>query len=235
MLFSMLEKKGYGQFCPVSQAAEVLAERWTPLVIRELCCGSTRFNDLQRGLPRMSPSLLSRRLKELEYAGIVEITPASKGKGSEYRLTPSGEAMFPILEQMGNWAARWLRTELTKTKNLDPDLLMWDIRRRVMEFGDMPEGRHVVRFNFSGVPVKSRFYWLILDGGNTDLCMRDPGFDIDLEVVAHVRLVVQIWLGQTTIAKAADSGKFQLEGSRDERTAFEKWFALSHFAPIAAE
>ena len=230
----MTQGKGYGQFCPVAQAAEVLAERWTPLVIRELCCGSTRFSDLQRGVPRMSPSLLSRRLRELEHAGIVEIVPAEAGRGSEYRLTPAGRALFPVIEQMGNWAVDWLRHQLTADRNLDPDLLMWDIRRRAMQAGALPEGRHVVEFEFGGVPVKRRFYWLVLDGDDTDLCFRDPGHEIDLRVGADLRLLTRIWLGDVTIAAATRDDSLRLEGSRAAVRAFTDWFALSHFAPRAA-
>ncbi len=230
----MNERKGYGQFCPVAQAAEVLAERWTPLVIRELCCGSTRFNDLQRGVPRMSPSLLARRLRELEHAGIVETAPASAGRGSEYRLTPAGEALFPVIEQMGNWAVDWLRHQLTADRNLDPDLLMWDVRRRAMQFGELPEGRRVVKFELTGVPVNRRFYWLVLDGAETDLCFRDPGFEVDLHLGADVRLLTRVWLGEVSIAAATADGRLRLEGSREAVGAFRKWFTLSHFAPRAA-
>ena len=230
----MAEKKGYGQFCPIALAAEVLAERWNPLVIRELYCGSTRFNDLQRGVPRMSPSLLSRRLKELGHAGIVEITPIAGGKGSEYRLTPAGKAMFPVIDQMGNWAMEWFSDELTTDENLDPDLLMWDVRRRTTNFGEMPDGRHVVKFQFSGVPVNRRFYWLVLDGAQTDLCIKDPGHEIDLHVVGQLRVVTRIWLGQITITAAVADDSLRLDGSRTECDAFHKWFVLSHFAPLAA-
>jgi len=230
----MAEKKGYGQFCPVAQAAEVLAERWMPLVIRELACGSTRFNELQRGVPRMSPSLLSRRLKELEHAGILETTPASTGKGSEYHLTKAGAALFPVIEQMGNWAMDWFRDELTADRNLDPDLLMWDVRRRVIKFGELPEGRQVVRFQFSGVPVSRRFYWLVLEGAETDLCIRNPGHEIDLHVAGHLRVLTRIWLGQTGIDSALAEGSLTLDGGRAEVGAFRKWFALSHFALRAA-
>ena len=230
----MVEKKGYGQFCPVALASEILAERWTLLVIRELSCGSTRFNDLQRGVPRMSPSLLSRRLRELAFAGIVEIAPSAEGKGSEYRLTPAGAALSPIIEQMGDWAVDWLRRELTADRNLDPDLLMWDVRRRTMQFGELPGGRHVVQFQLSGVPVSRRFYWLVLDDRETDLCFRDPGFAIDLRVGAHVRTLTRIWLGEVSIPAAVADGSLRLEGSRAEVRAFPKWFALSHFARRAA-
>lgn len=204
-------------------------------MIRELYCGSTRFNDRQRGVPRRSPSLLSRRLKELEYAGIVEITPLPVGKSSQYRLTKSGEAMFPIIEQMGGWAARWLRHQLTADANLDPDLMMWDIRRRAIDFGEMPEGRHVVKFQFEGAPVSRRLYWLVLDGVQTDLCVKDPGHEVDLHVGCHLRVLTRIWLGQIAIAAAVANGGLRLDGSRAATGAFPKWFALSHFARFAAE
>jgi DNA-binding HxlR family transcriptional regulator len=230
----MAEKKGYGQFCPVAQAAEVLAERWTPLVIRELCCGSTRFNDLQRGVPRMSPSLLSRRLKELEHAGIVAITPTPGGKGSEYRLTPAGEALFPVIEQMGNWAVDWFRDDLTSDANLDPNLLMWDVRRRVLEFGERPERRRVVKFQFSGGPVSHRLYWLILDPDEADLCFRDPGLEIDLHVRGHLRVVTRLWLGHLRIDTVLSDGSLALDGTPAAVKAFRKWLALSHHANRAA-
>ncbi|MDH3737762.1 MAG: helix-turn-helix transcriptional regulator, partial [Alphaproteobacteria bacterium] len=122
----MAGKKGYGQYCPISRAAEILTERWVPLVVRELCCGSTRFGQLQSGLPRMSSALLSTRLKELEYSGIVVRRPLEKGRGSEYHLTEAGKALFPVLESMGIWAQQWVRDDLVAPENLDPDLLMWD-------------------------------------------------------------------------------------------------------------
>ncbi len=124
----MAREKGYGQFCPVARAAELLTERWVPLIVRELLSGSVRFNDLQRGVPRMSPALLSKRLKELEHGGIIESRPAPSGRGSEYHLTKAGAELSPILEGMGLWAQRWVRDDLVESENLDPDLLMWDIR-----------------------------------------------------------------------------------------------------------
>lgn len=225
-----MSQREYGQFCPVAQAAEVLAERWTPLVIRELCCGATRFNELQRGLPRMSPALLARRLKELEHAGIVRITPAESGKGSEYRLTEAGQAMFPIIEAMGDWAATWLRDAATAENSLDPDLLMWDVRRRVVRYGALPAGRRVVEFQFSGVPVSKRFYWLVFGASDADLCVRNPGHSIDLYVSCHLRTLTRVWLGDLSITEALRDGSLQFDGSRSEIDAFRDWFVLSHFA-----
>jgi DNA-binding HxlR family transcriptional regulator len=220
---------GYGQFCPVALASEVLTQRWTPLVVRELICGSHRFNELQRGVPRMSPSLLSRRLRELQAAGIVERRRGDGG--SEYHLTAAGRELFPVLEGMGVWAQRWLRHDLVSARNLDPDLLMWDVRRNVVATATPDARRFVAEFMFPDMPAARRRYWLVFDHGNVDLCYRDPGFDIDLQVVGPLRTLTEIWLGHVAIEKALRDGRFQLEGDRAQRAAFVAWFALSKFAP----
>jgi DNA-binding HxlR family transcriptional regulator len=231
----MAQQKGYGQFCPISRAAEVLAERWTPLVVRELLCGSVRFNDLQRGVPRMSPSLLSRRLKELEYAGIVERKKAEAGRGWEYHLTESGRDLFPIVERMGVWAQRWLRHDLVVDENLDPDLLMWDIRRRVTT-GIIEDGRRfVVCFQFLGVPSNRRRYWLVIDKGEADLCIKDPGYEVDLYITAKIATLTEIWLGHVPIARALRDGHLTLDGAPKDIRGFEAWFALSPTAAAGRE
>ena len=222
--------KGYGQFCPVSRAAEILAERWTPLVVRELLCGSVRFNDLQRGVPRMSSSLLSRRLKALEHAGIVERRPGAKGQGSEYHLTDAGRELLPILEGMGTWAQRWVRSDLIADANLDPDLLMWDVRRNVLAGAIGADRRFVVRFEFAGVPSSRRRYWLIFERGEADLCIRDPGFAVDLTVAAPIRTLTMVWLGHVSISAAKRDHGLRLDGSQRDQRAFGDWFALSRFA-----
>lgn len=231
----MTQQKGYGQFCPISRAAEILAERWTPLVVRELICGSVRFNDIQRGVPRMSSALLSRRLKELEYSGMVERRPAQKGTGWEYHLTAAGQELLPVLKGMGEWAQRWVRSDLTEDQNLDPDLLMWDVRRNVTAQAVQGDKRFVVLFQYDGVPVAKRRYWLVFEGDTTDLCIKDPGFDVDLYVSSHLRTMVQIWLGHQTIRQALREEKLKLDGSRKDIKAFESWFALSVFAPSGRE
>jgi DNA-binding HxlR family transcriptional regulator len=233
--FAMAQQKGYGQFCPVSRAAEILASRWTPLVVRELLCGSVRFNDLQRGVPRMSSALLSRRLKELQYAGIVEHRSASGGRGLEYHLTDAGKELLPVLEGMGNWAQRWVRDDLSVDENLDPDLLMWDVRRNVTAEGMPRDRRFVVRFQYDGVPVNRRRYWLVFDQGEADLCVKDPGFDIDLYVSSHVRTMVKIWLGHEAIAEALRQERLALDGAPKDIKAFQSWFSLSVFAAAGRE
>jgi DNA-binding HxlR family transcriptional regulator len=229
----MTEKKGYGQFCPIALATEVFAERWTPLIIRELLCGSTRFNDLQRGVPRMSSSLLARRLKEMEFAGIVERRPGVSG--FEYHLTAAGRELFPVVEKMGLWAQRWLRHKLVDTENLDPDLLMWDIRRTVLAHAATSDHRFVSEFHLTGTQVSRRHYWLVFERGNVDLCYKDPGFAVDLYVATSLRLLTQIWLGHVSIDQARRDGGLTLDGSRQDVSAFSSWFALSLFAPAGGE
>lgn len=229
----MVKDNGYGQFCPVSRAAEILAERWTPLVVRELLCGSVRFNDIQRGVPRMSSALLSRRLKELEHSGIVAHRLAAKGRGGEYHLTEAGKALHPILDGMGLWAQRWVRHDLTLDKNLDPDLLMWDIRRRVLAGNTQVDKRFVVLFQFSGVPVNRRRFWLVFDRDDIDICMKDPGHEVDLSVSAHVRILIQIWLGHISIAEATRDQKITFDGKSRDIKAFASWFVLSKTAKFA--
>jgi DNA-binding HxlR family transcriptional regulator len=226
----MTQKKGYGQFCPVARAAEILAERWTPLLVRELLAGSVRFNDLQRGVPRMSSSLLSRRLKELEFAGIIERRRAEKGRGWEYHLTGAGRELLPIVEGMGLWAQRWSRNDLVVDDNLDPDLLMWDIRRNVSAEGMPADRRFTVRFEFSGVPRSRRRYWIVFDHGEADLCAKDPGFEVDLYLTAKLRGLVEVWLGHVSLDRALRAGDLELEGSRQDLRRFRDWFALSLFA-----
>lgn len=231
------EKKqsgGYGQFCPIARAAEVLTERWTPLVVRELHLGSSRFNDLQRGLPRMSSSLLSRRLKEMEHAGIVEIRPSKTGRGSEYYLSESGLALLPIIEGMGVWAQKYVRDDLVADKNLDPDLLMWDMRRGVSTPEMGKRSRFVVGFHYEGVPATRRRYWLVFEHGSVDVCLKPPGFDEDIIVACHIRTMVQVWLGHISIGAAMRAGDLTIDGMPDDVAGLPGWFGLSSLAPAAA-
>ena len=225
----MTEKRVYGQFCPIAVASEILAARWMPLVVRELLSGSVRFNDLQRGLPRMSSALLAQRLKQLQFAGIVERRRVAAG--FEYHLTPAGEELFPVIENMGLWAQRWLRHDLVDDAHLDPGLLMWDIRRNVARRPAPREGRYLVAFRLGGVPASHRQYWLVFEDGTVDLCYRDPGFDVDLFVEAGLRELTQIWLGHIPLDAAIRDGKLRLDGARRDRAAFRSWFALNMFAP----
>ncbi len=228
----MGEKAGYGQFCPVAKAAEIVAERWTPLVLRELLLGSHRFSDLQRGVPLMSPSLLSQRLKELERCGIIRKFRSASGRGWSYELTPAGEELWPVIDSLGRWGYRWA-TRQFRQEDLDPALLMWDVRRRVVP-DRFPKGRGVVHFGFTDVPPAKREWWLVFSAGEVDLCLTDPGFEIDLWVTADIETMTRVWLGQLPLDRALRSGTLTLEGKRAAAKSFRDWFSLSLFAPLGA-
>lgn len=230
----MERRTGYGQYCPIALAAEILTERWVPLLIRELYCGSTRYSQLQRGIPRMSSALLSRRLKELEYSGIVVRTPSQAGSGFEYTLTDAGKALYPIVEEMGVWAQRWKRPALVADENLDPDLLIWDMRRTVSESVPPSGKRLVVQFDFSGVPVAKRRYWLVFDRGEIDICFKNPGFEPQLYISAKIRLITEVWLGHRSLDAALDAGEIVLDGESSAIRGFRDWFCLNFFARFDA-
>ena len=214
---------GYGQFCPIAQAAEVLTERWTPLVLRELALtGSRRFNDIQRGVPLMSSSLLTKRLRQLERAGIVERRARLDGKGTEYHLTPAGEELAPVLVQMGTWSERWLRRPIFE-ETPDTGLLMWWVRSTV-KADALPAGRTVVHFRFRRAPEKLRYFWLVLP--EADLCLSDPGFGVDITVSSDPKTLTAVWVGDLPLAAALRSGAIELEGRRELVRSFPKWFGL---------
>jgi DNA-binding HxlR family transcriptional regulator len=215
--------RGYGQFCAIAQAAEVLTERWTPLVLRELALtGSRRFNDIQRGVPLMSSSLLSKRLRQLERAGIIERRQRLDGRGSEYHLTPAGEELRPVFAQLGVWSERWLRRPIFE-ETPDTGLLMWWVRTTV-KADVLPAGRSVIHFRFRGAPEKLRNFWLVLP--EADLCLSDPGFGVDITVSSDPKTITAVWMGDLGLAEALSGGAIELEGSRQLVRSFPKWFGL---------
>jgi DNA-binding HxlR family transcriptional regulator len=222
----------YNQFCPVSMAAEIICSRWTLLVLRELVLGSARFNELRRGLPSMSPALLSKRLKELEAAGIVMHVAAERESGAlEYRLTEAGNELRPIIEAIGVWGHRWVTTEAT-LKNLDANLLMWDIRRNI-DTEPMPPRRNIIQFIFNDRPPPERNYWLIVEPGcEVDLCLVDPGFDVDLYVSTDLRTMTEVWLGYAAIGPASEDGRLALVGNSRLAADLRTWLKLSAFAKV---
>ena len=222
----------YRQFCPVAMAAEILATRWTIVLLRELIAGSTRFNELRRGVPRMSPALLSQRLKELEQAGIVQRFPSNSEPGVfEYRLTESGRELGPVIEGFGCWGQRWVTTELS-LEQLDGSLLMWDMRRNLIT-DPMPRRRSVIQFRYPEQPAKERSYWLIVEPGSpVDLCSMDPGFDVDLYVSTDLRTMTAIWMGLDTAHAAIADERMILTGERQLADSIESWLGLSPFAKV---
>lgn len=222
----------YKQFCPVAMAAETLCTRWTIVLIRELVAGSTRFNELRRGVPRMSPALLSKRLRELESAGIVERTPIPSEPGIfEYQLTQAGRDLRPVIETIGNWGQRWVETKPT-LDNLDVSLLMWDMRRHLRP-DPMPNAKSTIQFIYSDLPNTEGSWWLIVEPNKKiDLCSVEPGFDVDLYVTTNLRTMTAIWLGLDTVAQATDSGQLHLSGSAKLESAMQVWLGLSPFAKV---
>lgn len=227
-----MTETSYKQFCPVAMAAEVLCGRWTIVLLRELVAGSTRFNDLRRGVPRMSPALLSKRLKDLEAAGIVARTPiAGEAELFEYRLTQGGRDLQPIIEAFGNWGQRWIETEASLA-NLDLNLLMWDIRRN-LDPTPMRRGRTTIQFIFADQQELRRNWWLIVEPDPyVDLCSVDPGFDIDLYLSTDLRTMTEIWMGYTTTGQAKDQGRLIITGDRQLEGDLKTWLRLSPFAKI---
>jgi len=222
----------YRQFCPVAMGSEILGSRWTIVLLRELLTGSTRFNDLRRGVPRMSPALLSKRLKDLEEAGIVKrVASQADPDVHEYHLTRSGKELMPVVMAVGNWGARWIRSELS-LENLDPNLLMWDMRR-CLQTDPMPRAKSTVQFTYPEQPEHSRRYWLIVDpGADVDVCSVDPGHDVDLFVSATLRTMTEIWMGLKTVQDAVNDDQLTLVGNRELEQGMQKWLGLSPFASI---
>lgn len=208
----------YGQFCPVAKTSELLCERWTPLVLRELMCGSRRFAEIQRGVPTISPSLLTKRLRQLQAAGVVE--RSAVGNVAEYALTEAGWELYPIIEAMGVWGQRWARSSYTRDE-LDPGLLMWDMRRMLQPSGLAPR-RTVVEFRFRRAPAGRSAYWLVVDDA-IDLCLVDPGHPVDLTVRADLRALTEVWMGDRTMQDARAAGAIELLGSPAISRRFPTW------------
>lgn len=221
--------KGYGQFCPVAQALEILGERWTLLVVRELLSGSRRFSEIQRGVPLMSPTLLSQRLTRLERAGIVERRP-SDSSWHLYQMTAAGQELWPVVEGLGVWGQRWVRTDVLP-EHLDPMLLMWDMRRRI-DFDAVPERRVIVRFHFEAIARGQPSWWLILDRGEADICLSDPGFDVNLVVDADLRSMIMVWMGDLPFADAVRAGAVRVDGPRPLVRGFPRWLKLNLLANV---
>ena len=220
--------KGYGQFCPIAKASEVLGERWTNLVIRELIAGSESFNDLRRGLPLISPSLLSARLKSLERAGVV--TRRTKGKSVSYHLTESGEELKPIIMQLGVWGHRWARSDLSN-EDLDPSLLMWDIHRNLdAEF--FSAERTVLLFEFSDYTSKYRRWWLMIKGGDVDVCLKDPAYEVNLHIFTDLKTLTGVWMGDLSLGQTLRNKLITVTGEEHLKLGMSAWLGTNYFADV---
>ncbi len=219
---------GYRQYCPVARATQIVADRWTPLILRELLAGSRHFNSIHRGLPGISRSLLASRLRHLEESGVVERRTGTRANATEYELTEAGRDLKPVLERLGAWGARWAFGEPT-AQELDPALLLWKIHQRIRRHL-LPPARTVVEFDLSG--PRGRRLWLVLQPDEVSVCLKPPGYDPDLVVRAGVRLLYQVWLGELDYAAAVRCGRLVVEGPRTLVRALPRWLMWSPMAPF---
>jgi len=225
-------KSGFGQFCPVAVASELFAERWTPLILREFFAGAQQFNEIHRGIPHISRPLLARRLRELEAAGVVAKQPLASGRGHRYGLTAAGREFQSVVDGLGAWGQRW--TVRVDRRNLDPGFLMWNMRRRIA-LDRLPPRRVVLQFKFSGVAAAyrgPRIFWLLLERTQTDLCVSDPGYEVDLYVEADLAAMAKVWLGDVPFEGVLRTNEVRLTGSRELARQFPGWLMLSRFAGV---
>lgn len=221
-------RKGYGQYCPLALAAELLCERWTMLVVSRLVDGCRRFNEIHRGVPRMSATLLTQRLEQLEHAGIVQRQRLPSGRGHEYLLTEAGRELDPIIMDLAIWGQRFARDMVSD--DLDPAFLAWSMHTRLNTVA-MPAGRTVMEFAFTGTPTEFRRFWLVHEGGAVDMCLKHPGFEVDIEVHANIRCFIEAWRGFRDLRHEIESGRIRVEGPTELRRAFPDWLSLSALAP----
>ena len=221
--------RGYGQYCPLSLAAELLSRRWTILVISRVIDGCARFNEIHRGVPQMSPSLLSRRLGDLEQAGIIRSVRSRSGNWREYSLTAAGEELEPLIEAMAVWGQRWARE--MSLEDLDPAFLLWSMHTR-LDPSAFPSGRVVVEFSFTGAPDDCREFWLVSDDGEPEMCLKHPGHDVDLRVSADLRVFVEAWRGFRDLRSEVRAGRIRVNGPSALREEFPNWLRLSSLADV---
>ncbi len=217
----------YGQFCPVAKAMELLDERWTMLVVRELLLGSKHFNDLRRGVPKMSPALLSKRLQTLARAGVVERSEV--GGRTSYSLTECGRELTGVVEALGAWGVRWIG-ELGDA-DLDPHLLMWDMRRTI-PVDQWPRTRTVLSFRLSGVSAKGSSWWIVVADGAADVCDFDPGYEAAATVSTSLRTLTRIWRGDVSWSRCLLDGSASIDGPAAVRRAVPTWLGQSNVAAV---
>jgi DNA-binding HxlR family transcriptional regulator len=220
--------RSYGQYCPLALAVEVLGERWSILVVSRLIDGCRRFNEIHRGVPRMSATLLTQRLEQLEHAGIVERRPSQGGRGHEYLLTDAGRELEPMVMDLAIWGQRWARDMVTD--DLDPGFLAWSMHQR-LNTDAMPPGRTVIEFEFTGAPADCRRFWLVNTDGVVDMCLKHPGHEVDLKVTSDLRRFVEAWRGLRPLRQEIAIGAIRLDGPSNLKRAFPNWLLLSALAP----
>lgn len=217
----MRERSGYGQYCPISRALDVLGERWSLLIIRDMLVGSTRFNDLARGMPGLSRTLLTKRLRQLERAGIVE------RYDGRYLLTDAGRELEPIVFGLGAWGARWSFGDPEPAER-DPELLVWWMHTR-LDTSELPGDHHVLHISFRDDP---RRFWIVVERGTPSVCLSDPGFEVDVTIATDVDALQQLWLGRLRLRDAVRDGRVEFLGPSALTRRMPRVLLLSPLAPV---
>lgn len=225
--------RSYGQFCPIAKAAELFCERWTALILRDLLAGATRFSQLRRGVPLASPTLLSRRLKALEAEGIVERRRSESGHSWTYHLTPAGEDFAPIVDGLGLWGQHWSRRQL-KAHEIDLGLLIWGLEMSVKPeaFGAR---RCVVKLTFRDQPVGARDWWFVNEGGEAELCVEDPGHEVDLYLATTLPDMIYVYRGDLSLTHACADGRVEVHGTAWARRALPRWLVPLYLADVRSK
>lgn len=218
----------YCQFCPVAKAAEILCEKWVILVLRELMMGSTRFSQFRKGLPRISPSILSRRLKTLEEQGVITRKQINQSNSYSYHLTESGEELRPIILGFGTWGHRWAKNKITKD-DLDAGFLLWDMRRRLnTEY--FKDERVVIHIEFIDQKKTDRYWWMVIENHEIDLCFEDTGHEPDIIIMTTLPVMTNVWLGYESLNKMMNNQQLKILGSKRHVSNVAKWIGKSSFA-----
>jgi DNA-binding HxlR family transcriptional regulator len=221
--------RGYGQYCPLALAAELLCERWTLLVVSRLIDGCTQFNAIQRGVPRITPAMLTKRLRELERYGLVVSPPVPRGSVRNYQLTEAGRSLGPIIMDLAVWGQNWARD--MRADDLDPAFLAWSMHTRI-DTAQLPAGRVVLGFEFTGAPRDCWRFWLVAENGVVDMCLKDPGYEVDVRVRSELKSFVEAWRGFRDLRAEIQAGRIKVVGARELVRQLPVWLQLSSLAPF---
>ncbi|MFT6284409.1 MAG: DNA-binding HxlR family transcriptional regulator [Arenicella sp.] len=226
----LVNNSSYGQYCPLAMSAQFLCNRWTLLVFREMLFGSTNFNDISRGVPRMSRTLLSKRLKELVYIGLISRNEKKATGQVDYQLTESGKALEGVVFSMATWGQEWLETE-PALENLDVGYLMWDIRRNIQHHLTLPE-KFIVYFYLTDMDENHNEHWLVFEDHEVDLCHVDRGFDVDVTIQVAAETLTKVWMGWQDFDQAVEQKSLRFLGPKEYTCIAKRWLGHSTIAHI---
>ena len=218
-----------GSLCPAVKAADMIGDKWTLLLMRELFMGANRYNAFQRALPRISPTVLSKRLKQMEEDGLVIKKTIAGEKATEYRLTKCGRELAPLINYMSKWGLRWARRRMNE-EDLDVGTFMWDFHRS-LNTAELPDGETVFSVTFLGLDAHSK-WWLVANGDTVDLCTDDPGKDVDLYISGPLPVLAEVWMGDCEVTTAVKADDIRLTGASYLTRSASLWFPKSRYADV---